>query len=454
MRIISHITQARRGSAIAALAIATAAAATSAAAASSAVPGSGHLSIVGAPTVLLTNEQRLQLGIKFGLDTPIDFFRKKDGQYYINSAGGLGPANSPAHQAAFDLHVDSQLTHILALSGSGGASGPQDVLSILTDHAADCGARAHRLRATDAGGSACGQYFDRDYAGGGTYFRCPDNATSVYFYHGENHTSPDGIGGHGGWFGIGVGYYNGAETTVTPARQLRLPGGGSTAQIIGLNLSTVWNANQGADAPPQANPYNGVPSAIPRPDGFLYVYHGNATNDPEYNPSACRPECMSVSRAPIAAFCSAIKTASPVPWTNYYHGAWSQPAVETAASPLGFGAGGSFTPSNTKLLPGEHGGTVTYLPARNLFVMAQLLRGGIDVHYSSDGLTWSPAKQLIEAPEGSTPNGDGQQIIYPKIVVTQASGHENYVLIYVLVAKGHFWRWAALMRQALAYSPG
>ena len=416
-----------------------------------AVPG--HLVASGDPSTLLTNEQRAVLGIKFGPDTPLDFFQLKNGKFYINSAGALGPVQGRGHPAAFNLHVDSQLTRILALNSDGPATGPQDVQTIMTDHAADCGSGNNRARATDPGGAACNQYFDRDYAGGGTYFRCPDNATSVYFYHGENHTAPDGSWGRGGWFGIGVGTFNQDETAVTRARQMPVAGGQSSAQIIGLNLGTVWQGAPGSyTTPPQAHPYNGVPSAIAGGDGYLYVYHGNATLDPASNPSACRPECMGVSRAPIAAFCSAIRTASPVAWQNYNRGSWSEPAAEDATSPLGFGAGGGFSPLIKTLRPGEHGGTVTYLPARHLYVMAQLLEGGIDAHYSSDGINWTDAQPLIDAPQGTTPNGDAEQILYPKIVAVHvANGAETYAVTYIVATKGHFWKWAELMRQKLEF---
>jgi hypothetical protein len=399
----------------------------------------------GPPVVLMSNEQRGLLGIRFGPDAPIDVFQAKDGRTYLNTAGALGAVGGPHHQAAWNLHVDSGLTRILALHGDGPATGPADVQEILTDFAGSCGAGRHRLTAADAGDAACAQSFDRDYAGGGSYFRCPDNATSVYFYHGENHTAPDGTAGEGGWFGDGVGVFNADETTVTRARELALPAGGSSAEIIGMNLPTAWG-----DAPPQAHPFNGVPSAIAGSDGYLYVYSGNATENPTYNPSACRPECMSVSRAPIAAFCAGVKTASPVAWHNYNQGAWTSPAVRDAHAALGFGSGGPFTPVSGAAVPGEHGGTVTYLPARQLFVMVRLVRGGIDVRTSADGLAFSDPRPLVDAPAGVTPGGEPEIAIYPRISVLHArSSHEAYVLTYMVVTKGHFWKWAALMRQDL-----
>ncbi len=411
-----------------------------------------HFALAGAPTVLISNDQRAELGIRFGPDTPVDFFQGRDGRYYINSAGSLGPVQGPGHPAAWVLHVDSRLTQVLALNSDGPATGPADIRTIMTTHAAECGSKKNRLRIDDPGGAACNQYFDRDYAGGGSYFRCPDRATSAYFYHGENHTAPDGTAGHGGWFGIGVGLFNADETQVTRATQMDVADGRTSAQIIGLNLQTAWRA-QGADGAraeaPQAHPYNGAPSVAPGADGYLYVYHGNATLDPAYNPSSCHPQCMSVSRAPVAAFCTGLRTRSPVQWQNYYKGGWTEPAVQDGRSSLGYGAGGAFTPLVRDPLPGEHGGTVTYLPARHLYVMARVHGNGVLVRTSSDGLAWSGGQQLVDSLPDKTANGDPEQLLYPRVSVIEADGREQYVLTYTAATLGHFWRWAELMRQGL-----
>ncbi len=410
-----------------------------------------QLSLSGAPTALITDEDRAMLGLKFGPDAPIDFFQARNGRYYLNSAGSLGPVQGRGRMAAWNLHVDSQLSRVLALNSDAPASGPYDVQTIMTDHAAECGVGQQRLSADGPAGAACNQYFDRDYAGGGTYYRCPDNATSVYFYHGENHTSPDGKGGKGGWFGLGVGYFNAAETQVTRAAELPAAGGNISAQNIGMNMGTAWRGAAGSYAPPQEHPFNGVPSAIAGSDGYLYLYTGNATLDPEYNPSACRPGCLSVSRAPIAAFCGSVKTSSPVRWVNYYHGGWTQPAVAGERSPNGYGSGGAFTPLIPQALPGEFGGTVTYLPSARLYVMPRLYQGGVDVRYSTDGFKWSAPQTLVEKPKETTPNGDEELALYPKIsAIHPAGGAEQYVLTYVVVTKGHFWKWAELMRQPLS----
>ena len=412
--------------------------------------GAVRFSLAGASTPLITDEDRAMLGLKFGPDAPIDFFQAKNGRYYLNSAGSLGPVQGRGRMAAWNLHVDSQLSRVLALGSDGPASGPDDVQTIMTDHAADCGRGKQRLNAEASGGAACNQYFDRDYAGGGTYYRCPDNATSVYFYHGENHTAPDGTGDKGGWFGLGVGYFNAAETQVTRATELVVAGSSTSAQNIGMNVGTAWRGAAGSYAPPQEHPFNGVPSAVAGSDGYLYLYTGNATSDPEYNPSACRPGCLSVSRAPIAAFCTTVKTRSPVRWVNYYHGGWTQPAVQDERSPNGYGSGGAFTPLIPQALPGEFGGTVTYLPSAKLYVMPRLYQGGVDVRYSTDGLNWSSPQALVDRPREMTPNGDAELALYPKISATRApGGAEHYVLTYVIVTKGHFWKWAELMRQPL-----
>ncbi len=414
-----------------------------------AAPGA-RFSLAGSATPLITDEDRAMLGLKFGPDAPIDFFQAKNGRYYLNSAGSLGPVQGPGRMAAWNLHVDSQLSRVLALNTDGPARGPQDVQPIMTDHAADCGVRRQRLTADTPGGAACNRYFDRDYAGGGTYYRCPDNATSVYFYHGENHTAPDGTGGKGGWFGLGVGTFNAAETQVTPAAELPAAEGRASAEIVGMNMGTLWRGAAGSYAPPQEHPFNGVPSVVPGADGYLYLYTGNATLNPEYNPSACRPGCLSVSRAPIAAFCASIRTSAPVRWLNYYHRGWTEPAVLDERSPNGYGSGGAFTPLIAQALPGEFGGTVTYLPWARLYVMPRLYQGGVDVRYSVNGLDWSGAQTLVETPRETTPNGDAELALYPRIsAVHAAGGQEQYVLTYVIATKGHFWKWAELMRQPL-----
>jgi hypothetical protein len=404
----------------------------------------------GEPLVLLTNEQRAELGIKFGPDTPVDFFQAKNGKYYINSAGALGPVRGQGHPAAFNLHTDPGLTRVLALDSDAPAGSPADVQTILTDHSAECGFGQARLATASPHGATCGQYFDRNYAGGGSYFRCPDNQTSVYFYHGENHTAPDGSWAHSGWYGIGVGAFDSAETTVTPARALKLSTGGSSGQIIGMNLATIWQNGPTGYVTAQTQPFIGAANVVSPPDGYIYVYHTDATMDPAYYPRACRPGCMSVSRAPVAAFCSAVKSESPVKWQNYYRGGWSEPAVAGEGAPLGFGSGGAFTPLIPDPLPGEIGGNVNYLPKLKLFVMVRQRAGGVTIRTSADGLAWSEPQSLVDAPDASTPNGDAETIMYPRInVAHKSNGAEAYVLTYSLVTRGHFWKWAELVRQGL-----
>ncbi len=404
----------------------------------------------GPSTTLLTNDQRAMLGIKFGPDTPIAFFQAKNGRYYINSAGSLGPQRGPSHPAAWNLHVDSQLTRILALNSDAPASGPQDVQTIMTIQEQKCGRGTNRVRATDPAGAECAALFDRDYAGGGAYYRCPDNQTSAYFYHGENHTAPSGELGPGGWFGIGVGTFNADETEVSRAHALSLPGGGSTAQITGVNLPTIWTIDAAGQAtPPQAHPFNDVPTIVPGSDGYLYLYEGNATEDPAYNPAACKPGCVSVSRAPIAAFCSTIKTASPVKWQNYYRGGWGQPAVNDAHSPMGLGSGGAFTPLFAASQNGEFGGTVMYLPVPRIYVMVRVRHGGIVVRYSNDGLNFTDSEPMVPQPTETTPYGDEARLLYPEVNVLPGP---HYILTYVTATKGHFWKWAQLMRQNLTFA--
>lgn len=410
-------------------------------------------SAAGPAMPVITDEQRALLGIRFGPDAPIDLFQAKNGQYYITSAGSLGQRGGKGRPAAWVLHVDSQLTRVLALHGNAPASGPDDVQTIMTTHAAECGIGRHRLAASDQGGAACARYFDRDYAGGGTYFRCPDNQTSVLFYHGENHTAPDGSLVHGGWFGLGLGVFNADETALSRSPQLQGTGGAPSAQLFGMNMATAWTA--GATAPPQEHPFNGVPSAVAGPDGYLYVFYGNATLDPAYNPSACSPACLAVARMPVAVFCRAVKSAAPVRFQNWYRGGWSQPAVLEGETKLGFGAGGAFTPILTEHERAEHGGTVTYLASRHLFLMTRLTADGINFRSSADGLRWSGPQLLVPAPAGRTPLGDGERLLYPKIVVVHdARGQEQPVLTYVLATDKPFWKWAELMRQPLTLSGG
>ena len=260
------------------------------------------------------------------------------------------------------------------------------------------------------------------------------------------------MSGSGGWFGQGVGVYTPDETAVMRARQMPAAEGASTSQIVGMNLSTDWTRNGGQ--PPQKNPYNNVPSVVAAADGYLYLFSGNATLDPAYNPSACTPGCLSVSRAPVAAFCAGVQSGSPVAWHNYYRGGWSQPSVLGSGSPAGYGAGGAFTPLLDRAVPGEFGGTVTYLPARRQYVMLRLRDGGIDARLSGDGLHWGEPYQLADRPSEPTPLGDQAMLLYPRLAVVGSGAGEEYVLTYVVVTKGHFWRWAELMREAVAVRSG
>ena len=100
-------------------------------------------------------------------------------------------------------------------------------------------------------------------------------------------------------------------------------------------------------------------------------------------------------------------------------------------------------------MPGEFGGTVTYLPARHQYVMLRLRDGGIDVRMSGDGLHWGEPSQLVSRPDAPTPLGDQALLLYPRVSVVGEGAGEQYVLTYVVVTKGRFWRWAELMRQAL-----
>lgn len=388
---------------------------------------------LGPATPLMTDQQRAMLGIQFGPDAEIDVFCGRDGQFYLNTTAAMANVKGPGKQETIDLHVDPAVTQLLALHGNAPASGPQDVQQVFTDRAAQCGWGAHR-KANDA---ACQAQFDRDYAGGGVTFRCPDGAL-LYFYHGENHTAPDGSKyAQGGWFGIGLGIFNRDETRIT-----RIPA--DNGQIAGLDLPASRALAPGAA--PQQHPFNGVPSLTLGTDGYLYLITGNASRNPEYAPASCTPECMSLSRAPAQAVCDAAEGKGHVTWKYYYHGAYTEPAL------LDDGAGGHFTPILAAPERGEHGGSVTWLPALRRYAMVHIRDGGILLRMSSDELHWSAPQTLLDAP-AATPLGDAATIVYPRIIVTHAGGAEAYVLTYVVATKGHFWKWAELMRAPVYFSP-
>lgn len=388
--------------------------------------GAAAAARLGPATVLLSDAQRHALGLQFGPDAPVALFQGADGQFYLNTTAGLQGVTGPGKQQTIDLHVDQAVTRILALHGDTPASGSQDVQSVLSNDAAQCGWGQAR-----AASRACDALFDRDYAGGGELYRC-GNGTVLYFYHGENHTASDGSRyGEGGWFGIGLGVMNASQTHVT-----RL------GQIAGIDLPASGALAPGR--PPQAHPFNNMPNVSRHEDGYLYLVHGNATLNPEYYPRLCGPECLSLSRAPERAVCDAAAKGALAPWQNWYHGAYGPPAL------LPDGAGGKFTPIISDPLGGEHGGAVTWLPTPHRYALVMLQHGGITLRMSPDEANWSAPVTLLAAPD-ATPLGDPAALIYARILVTHQAGAENYVLTYVEVTKGHFWKWAALMRADLTF---
>ncbi len=369
----------------------------------------------GPPTPLITQAQRQSLGLRNGPDSITDLWPDSGRSWLVFSGAATTPTGI-AGGATFRLPVSPDLTTI---------TGPLDVIM-----RADC------RDARPANGTACTR-FDSDYAGAGTMLPCA-NGRTLYFYHGENHTIPDGKRAptpREGWTGIG-------QATWDPSQHRLIKDG----QIAGLNASNAWTT---AGAAPwstgQIAAASGNPSVVPDPTGtYLYLYFGNRSADPAANgpeQQCSHRTCWAVARAPRAAVCAA--TGTPAPWQILHEGAFTSPAL------LPNGTGGPFTPLLTRA-----GGVVdnlanvTYLPARHAYVMAVLQQPGaaIAARISTDGLAWSAPMPLVPpAPPGSLQT-------YPRILAIQGpGGAPSYALTYVVrTAEG--WSNAALLRQPLRFT--
>jgi hypothetical protein len=418
-------------------------------------------------TVLLTDDQRKMIGIKDGPDSPTDFYTAKNGASFIMTSGSIYQ-NSVVIHGTYEMRVDPLMNEVRSLDGEK-AAGPGDVRLLMTNHDAECAPGGKRLAINQPGGLACSEYFDRDYAGGGTYFRCPDGVTSVYFFHGENHTTPDGtVSQNGGWSGNGVAYFSEDETMLIRATQMPTSQSSplyketsSSAEIDGINMNNTWIPVGGKyPNPPEASMYSGSAAVVLSPDKkSLYVFHGDATLNPQ-DSAFCNPGgCDTISEAPREDFCHAVKTSSPVQWLNYYEGQFSQPAALGTGASLGYGSGGLFSPVGATQGFKEHNGSVTYVSSLGLYIDVRMLTqdgldgDSIDIKYSLDGLNWSEPQVLLAPPTGTTPYGDKEGILYPRVNVVEANGYTELVLTYTLATAKDFWKWAELIRQPLQISP-
>jgi hypothetical protein len=366
----------------------------------------------GPPSVLISQNQRVMLGLRNGPDSITDLWTEGGRSYLVFSGASAGPV--AAGGATFRVAVDPNLRTI---------SGTLEVVM-----RADC------RDVRPEGGRTCTR-FDSDYAGAGTIYQCPGGRT-LYFYHGENHTTPGGSragSGRDGWTGIGQAAWD-------PARQML----GKDGQIAGLNISNGWVNDSGGWHTSQTAAASGNPSVAPDPSGaYLYLYFGNRTNDPAANgPDAqCASRtCWAIARAPLRVVCASAGTGRPAPWSVLSNGNFNTPAL------LPGGTGGEFTP-----LLGRSDGVVdnlanvTFIPALRLYVMTVLQQPGaaIAARYSTDGLAWSPPAPIL----GPPPPGVRQT--YPRILALPGShGEIGFVLTYV-VRSDHGWSFAELRRQPL-----
>jgi hypothetical protein len=363
----------------------------------------------GPASVLISQNQRLALGLRNGPDGIADLWTDGGRSYLVFSGAAMGVGG-----ATFRVAVEPDLRAI---------GGKLEVLM-----RADC------RDARPDGGRACTS-FDSDYAGAGTVYPCP-GGRMLYFYHGENHTTPEGSraeSGRAGWTGIGQAVWD-------PARRVLAKDG----QIAGLNIGNGWANDSGGWHTSQTAAASGNPSVVPDPTGtYLYLYFGNRTNNPAANgpDTQCASRtCWAIARAPLRTVCASAGTGRPAPWLVWIRGDFSAPAL------LPGGTGGGFTP-----LLARAGGVVdnlanvTFVPALRLYVMTVLQQPGATVaaRYSTDGLSWSPPAPIL----GPAPPGMLQT--YPRILALPGShGEARFVLTYV-IRSDQGWSFAELRRQAL-----
>jgi len=366
----------------------------------------------GEPAPLIDQAQRASLGLRNGPDSIVDLWQV-GGQPYLLFSGAALVDGRMAGGATFRLGVDKSLQTV---------AGPLQVLM-----RADC-----RDRRTDAPGTC--QNFDSDYAGAGTVFTCP-NGRTLYVYHGENHTVPDGHRAknpNAGWTGIGIATWDDAQKMF--AKQ---------GQIAGLNASNSWFYAEDGAGTQQSPAASGNPSIVPDPTGaFLYLYFADRAaaqeDDAEPGQRCDRRTCWAVARAPLAKVCADPRT----PWHLWHAGSFTQPAL------LAGGTGGAFTP--LLRLQGGQADTlanVTRLPGQHAYVMASVQRpsGAILGRISMDGLAWSEPAQLVGPPAPGTAQSYAR-------VVAEPGNPKNLVLLYV-VHEGKGWGNASLLRLKLRVVP-
>jgi hypothetical protein len=373
--------------------------------------GAAHAAVIvpaGPASVLISQEQRQALGLRNGPDSIVDIWND-GGQTYLVFSGAADIDGRRAGGATFRLAVDASLRHIMP---------PLQVVL-----------RAPCRGARPAQGRACSQ-FDSDYAGAGVVVPCPGGAT-LYIYHGENHTRPDGaqVPGNLGWTGIGQ-----ATWSASQGQFMR------NGQILGLNASDLWQNTPTGLATGQTPAASGNPSVVPDPTGmYLYAYFGERSASPDAAGAGLQcttRTCWGVARARQADVCASAAAGRAAPWQIWYNGAFTQPGLIEGAT------GGSFTAILNHADGVDNLANVTALPALHEYAMVSVLRpsGAIVARSSTDGLHWSAPAMLVPPPEPGTLNS------YARIVPVPAATPPRYALLYVARHAGS-WEWAELLRQ-------
>lgn len=250
--------------------------------------------------------------------------------------------------------------------------------------------------------------FDRDYAGGGTALDL--GGEIFYFYHGENIDSTRKSresGPPAGWSGLGLAIWN--------------PGSQSfekLGQIVGMTASNGLTASGEfrAEACRQTAPMSDEANAVLNPnDGYVYLFYSDST------PRSEKRSHVTVARASVKSLLEAAKAGRCPEFLKFHEGEFSQPGLTE------LGLGGPSSPILDRL--GYRSAHVVWLESRKQFVMA-VGRGQEQIFLltSGNGTSWSQPRPVARALEG-------HRIHYPYLWPS-APGEFPLRLLYVQIAEG------------------
>jgi hypothetical protein len=350
-------------------------------------------------TTVLSNEQRLSLGLTNGPDSIPEVIAMGGATYTLFS--GLNAAGQRGTFRFSGTLLDRLTPSPAAKDPSSGAVIPRPVLRPGKEQPLP--PELGGIRSPD--GSYNG--FDRDYAGGGTALNI--DGEIFYFYHGENidRSRPSGeVGPPPGWSGIGLAIWDPWSQNFE-----------KLGQIVGMTASNGLSATGEfqSDACKQAAPMSDEANAVLNPDdGYVYLFYSDST------PKAEKRSHVTVARASAKSLREAAKSRQCPSFLKFYQGEFSQPGLTQ------LGLGGPSSPILDRL--GYRSAHVVWLASRRQFVMA-VGRGQEQIFLltSSNATSWSEPRPVGRALEG-------HRILYPYLWPTEP-GEFPLRLVYLQIAE-------------------